>query len=172
MKPPTCCCVLSINTSSPARGMWIETECKWRNGIHISSRPPRGGCGLKLDGCASDGEERAGRPPRGGCGLKRLDVHTALLPLRSSHARGMWIETVLAVLKTAASIRRPARGELGLKLFLSFLLLFYRRTVRFLVISIVARYSIFKRLASEGNTVFGFVAFYSYWLNSLMAFVV
>ena len=42
----------------------------------------------------------------------------------------------------------------------------------FFVISIMARYSIFRRLSSEGNNVLDFVIFRSCRLNPSMAFVV
>ena len=47
-----------------------------------------------------------------------------------------------------------------------------RCPVHFFVISTMARYSIFRRLSSEGNTVLDFVTFRSYRLNPSMVFVV
>ena len=47
-----------------------------------------------------------------------------------------------------------------------------RWTVHFLIISIIARYSILKRLSSVGNTDFALVTFLSCLLNPSIAFVV
>ena len=102
--------------SPSSRRAWIEILSALLLMSSSSSRPPRGGRGLKYSVKADIERRTAGRPPRGGRGLKYSDHFQPTTLRLSPSSRRAWIEISGGDVAGASVLGRPPRGGRGLKL--------------------------------------------------------
>ena len=114
MKLPHAVLERTHQSSPPSRGVWIETGRSLIRKAVNECRPPRGGCGLKLEHMVHN-KEVSSRPPRGGCGLKQTRRKHRGDYKSSPPSRGVWIETERLEQQQQMLARRPPRGGCGLK---------------------------------------------------------
>ena len=94
--------------SPPARGARIETIFGFRH-TYRSSRPPRGGRGLKPEVIAGR-PENLSRPPRGGRGLKQPDVRRSPHPPVAPRAGGRGLKQARTISIACAKVVAPRAG--------------------------------------------------------------
>ena len=87
--------ILILDTSLPARGVWIEIGLVFLIYRSKSCHSPRGECGLKLSKVLMNTTKILSHSPRGECGLKLIDVDLVNNTLQSLPARGVWIEILM-----------------------------------------------------------------------------